>query len=70
MKVFLSHSTKDKGFVEKLAAAMNASGFTPWLCEVDIEKGANRGETNFSLSSRARTLVRVEGSAVRRRNVI
>src|SRR5271166_1223034 len=41
MKVFLSHSTKDKDFVEKLAAAMTASGFTPWLCEVDIEKGAN-----------------------------
>src|SRR5271165_6339358 len=41
MKVFLSHSTRDKGFVEKLAAAMTASGFTPWLCEVDIEKGAN-----------------------------
>ena len=41
MKVFLSHSTRDKDFVEKLAAAMTASGFKPWLCEVDIEKGAN-----------------------------
>src|SRR5271166_4889713 len=41
MKVFLSHSTRDKDFVEKLAAAMTAGGFEPWLCEVDIEKGAN-----------------------------
>src|SRR5271165_5278848 len=41
MKVFLSHSTKDKAFVEKLAAAMTANGFTPWMCEVDIEISAN-----------------------------
>jgi len=41
MRVFLSHSTRDKAFVEKLAAAMTASGFTPWFCEVDIEKGSN-----------------------------
>src|SRR5271157_4896434 len=41
MTVFLSHSTKDADFVEKLAIALEASGFTPWLCEVDIEKGAN-----------------------------
>jgi hypothetical protein len=41
MKIFLSHSTKDKGFVEKLAAAITASGFEPWLCEVDIEKNEN-----------------------------
>ena len=39
--VFLSHSTKDVGFVEKLAIALEASGFTPWRCEVDIDKGAN-----------------------------
>ena len=41
MKVFLSHSTKDKDFVEMLAAAMTASGFEPWRCEVDIEKSEN-----------------------------
>src|SRR5271157_4136936 len=41
MTVFLSHSTKDADFVEKLAIALAASGFTPWRCEVDIEKGAN-----------------------------
>ncbi len=41
MKVFLSHSTKDRAFVEKLAAAMTGSGFEPWRCEVDIEKSAN-----------------------------
>ncbi len=39
--VFLSHSTKDGDFVEKLALALDASGFTPWRCEVDIDKGAN-----------------------------
>ena len=41
MKVFLSHSTRDKAFVEKLAAALIGAGFTPWLCEVDIEKNEN-----------------------------
>ncbi len=41
MKVFLSHSTKDADFVEKLATALDANGFTPWRCEVDIDKGEN-----------------------------
>ena len=41
MNVFLSHSTKDGDFVQRLATALEANGFTPWLCEVDIEKGAN-----------------------------
>jgi tetratricopeptide (TPR) repeat protein len=41
MKVFLSHSTKDADFVEELALALEASGFTSWRCEVDIDKGAN-----------------------------
>src|SRR5271166_6635335 len=41
MNVFLSHSTKDGAFVQNLATALEANGFTPWLCEVDIEKGAN-----------------------------
>lgn len=36
MKVFLSHSTKDKGFVLKLAAAMHAAGFDTWQCEDSI----------------------------------
>src|SRR5271157_1957835 len=41
MTVFLSHSTKDGDFVEKLAIALEASGFTPWLCETSIEPAAN-----------------------------
>jgi tetratricopeptide (TPR) repeat protein len=41
MKVFLSHSTKDADFVEKLATALADNGFTPWRCEVDIDKGEN-----------------------------
>ena len=41
MTVFLSHSTKDGAFVEKLAIALDADGFTPWRCEVDIDKGEN-----------------------------
>ncbi len=41
MKVFLSHSTKDADFVEKLALALEANSFTPWRCEVDIDKGEN-----------------------------
>jgi TIR domain len=41
MKVFLSHSTKDKEFVRRLADALTGAHFTPWLCEVDIEKNEN-----------------------------
>src|SRR5271157_5216443 len=41
MTVFLSHSTKDGDFVEKLAIALEASGFTPWLCETSIEPATN-----------------------------
>ena len=38
MRIFLSHSTKDADFVQRLAIALETEGFTPWLCEVDIEK--------------------------------
>src|SRR6202162_1896519 len=41
MKVFLSHSTKDKQFVQTLAAELEAEKIKPWLCEVDIELGEN-----------------------------
>ena len=41
MKVFLSHSTKDKEFVQRLAAALEDADFKPWLCEVDIDRGQN-----------------------------
>ncbi len=41
MQVFLSHSTKDADFVERLALALGDNGFTPWRCEVDIDKGEN-----------------------------
>ena len=39
LRVFLSHSTKDADFVGNLAIALEASGFAPWRCEVDIDKG-------------------------------
>ncbi len=41
LKVFLSHSTQDRDFVERLAIALEENGFTPWRCEVDIDKGEN-----------------------------
>jgi hypothetical protein len=41
MKVFLSHSTKDKQFVEALADELEAEKIEPWICEVDVEFGAN-----------------------------
>ena len=41
MKVFLSHSTKDKQFVQTLAAELEAEKIEPWLCEIDIEFGQN-----------------------------
>ena len=37
--VFLSHSTKDKDFVIKLAAELEDASIKPWLCEVDIDYG-------------------------------
>ena len=41
MKVFLSHSTKDRQFVESLADELKREQIEPWLCEVDIEFGQN-----------------------------
>jgi hypothetical protein len=41
MKVFLSHSTKDKQFVQTLAAELEAEKIEPWLCEIDIEFSEN-----------------------------
>ena len=41
LRIFLSHSTKDADFATTLAAALIGAGFQPWLCEVDIEIGAN-----------------------------
>jgi hypothetical protein len=41
MKVFLSHSTKDKEFVGRLATTLESAGIEPWLCEVDIVKNEN-----------------------------
>src|SRR5580693_594916 len=41
MKVFLSHSTKDKQFVQTLAAELEAENIQPWICEVDVELGDN-----------------------------
>ena len=38
-KVFLSHSTKDKEFVQDLAQQLKAVGIEPWLCEVDVLLG-------------------------------
>jgi hypothetical protein len=42
MKVFLSHSTTDRDFVQRLADALTDADFTPWLCEVDTEKKRRR----------------------------
>ena len=41
MKVFLSDSTKDAAFITNLATVPEANGFTPWLCEVGIDKAEN-----------------------------
>jgi hypothetical protein len=41
MKVFLSHSTKDKQFVQNLADELKREQIEPWLCEVDVEFGDN-----------------------------
>jgi hypothetical protein len=34
MKVFLSHGTKDRELVQRLAAALDNAAFEPRLCEV------------------------------------
>jgi tetratricopeptide (TPR) repeat protein len=41
MKVFLSHSTKDKDFVQQLSAAIIGAGSETWLCEIDVQEHAN-----------------------------
>jgi TIR domain-containing protein/NB-ARC domain-containing protein len=41
MKVFLSHSTKDKQFVYAIAAELEAEKIEPWICELDVEFGGN-----------------------------
>jgi tetratricopeptide (TPR) repeat protein len=41
MRIFLSHSTKDKQFVQGLADELKAEKIDPWLCEVDVEVGDN-----------------------------
>jgi len=41
MKVFLSHSTRDKDFVTKLADAMRQENFLPWLSEINIDPATN-----------------------------
>src|ERR1700740_608095 len=41
MKVFLSHSTKDKQFVQALAVELETEKIEPWLGEDDIQLGDN-----------------------------
>jgi hypothetical protein len=41
MKVFLSHSTKDKQFVQALVAELKAEQIDSWICEIDVELGDN-----------------------------
>jgi hypothetical protein len=37
----LSHSTKDKQFVQTFADELKAEKIEPWICEVDVEFGGN-----------------------------
>jgi hypothetical protein len=39
MKVFPSHSIKDRKFVEKLAGELRTGDIEPWLCEADVSFG-------------------------------
>ena len=41
MKVFLSHSTLDRAFAERLADAMRTEKIDPWLCEISIAPATN-----------------------------
>jgi hypothetical protein len=66
VKLFLSHSTKDKGFVEELAAELRANNIDPWLCEVDIEHGDNFvAKIEASLKGSDLTLLVLSPDAVR-----
>jgi hypothetical protein len=51
MKVFLSHSTKDKQFVQTFAAELKAEKIEPWICEVDVELGGNLLLRRFGLDA-------------------
>jgi hypothetical protein len=39
MKVFPSHSIKDRKFVEKLASEIHTVDIEPWLCETGVSFG-------------------------------
>jgi hypothetical protein len=41
MKVFLSHSTKDKHFAQAVAARLKSAGYEAWICDVDIDSFQN-----------------------------
>lgn len=41
MRVFISHSTKDKEFVQQLSEAMEEAGATPYLLEDEGKPGTN-----------------------------
>jgi len=51
MKVFLSHSTKDKQFVQTFVDELKAENIAPWSCEVDVEFGGNFVPTRIALDS-------------------
>ena len=38
-KIFISHSSHDKGFVRKLAKDLKSIGYEPWLDEWEIKVG-------------------------------
>ena len=68
MKAFLSHSTKDKGFVEPLAAELRTAEIEPWLCEVDIDFGDNFvAEINRGLSESELAVLVLSAEALRSR---
>jgi hypothetical protein len=41
MRVFLSHSTADREFAIRLAEALRADRFDPWLYELNAPVGGN-----------------------------
>jgi tetratricopeptide (TPR) repeat protein len=67
-RVFLSHSTKDKEFVRRLAEEFERELITPWLCEVDIIPGDNFvSEIEQGLSSSDLAIVAWSPDAARSR---
>ncbi len=64
MQVFLSHSSKDKGFADQLVAALRGAGADVWYDEHNLGAGVLRREINAQLAARPVVIILVSKAAL------